>query len=118
MAYDSAVMLWNPGSNLTSTQTGTGLLIEGTAFRGNSLRIYVPQATGTTPTLDATVQESNDNSAWNLLVTFPQITAAGTYRRYISTRKRYVRVVLTVGGTTPNFGQVQVGFDTGTSQAA
>jgi hypothetical protein len=115
-AFDSAVMLWNPGANLVATQTGTGLLIEGTGFRGNSCRIYVPQATGTTPTLNVVIQESNDNSAYTPLVTFDQIIAAGTYRRYVSTRKRYVRAVLTVGGTTPNFGFVQVGFDTGGSQ--
>lgn len=117
MAYDSADMLWNPGSNLTATQTGTGLLTEGVPFSGISLRVYVPQATGTTPTLDIVVQESNVlGSGYTPLVTFDQITAAGTYRRRITSRKRYLRAVLTVGGTTPNFGAVKVGFETGSEQ--
>lgn len=117
MAYDAEVMLHNPGTDLTATATGTGKVIEGTPFDGPVVRVSVPQATGTSPTLDITIQESDSlASGYTTVVTFDQITAAGVYYRRYSSRKKHVRAVLTVGGTTPNFGKVQVGFATGGEQ--
>ncbi len=118
MAYDAEVMLHNPGTALTATVTGTGKLIEGTPISGKFIRASVPAATGTAPTLDIVIQESDTLGAgYVTVVTFAQIVAAGIYRRIYSSRKRYVRAVLTVGGTTPSFGNAQVGFDTGGEQA-
>ena len=111
-------MLHNPGTDLTLTATGTGKLIEGTAIDGQYVRASVPQATGTAPTLDITIQESDTlGTGYVTNTTFAQITAAGAYRRVYSSKRKYTRAVLTVGGTTPNFGKVQVGFDTGGEQA-
>ncbi len=118
MSYDADVMLHNPGTDLTLTATGTGKLIEGTAIDGHYIRVSVPQATGTSPTLDITIQESDTlGSGYQTVVTFAQITASGVARRVYSSKRKYVRAVLTVAGTTPNFGKVQVGFDTGGEQA-
>ena len=117
-SYDADVMLHNTGVDLTATVTGTGKQIEGTAIDGHYIRVSVPQATGTAPTLDITIQESDTlGSGYQTVVTFAQIIAAGVYRRVYSSRKKYVRSVLTVGGASPNFGKVQVGFDTGGEQA-
>ena len=117
MSYDADVMLHNTGVDLTATVTGTGKLIEGTAIDGHYIRVSVPQATGTSPTLDITIQESDTlGTGYVTVVTFAQITASGIYRRIYSSRKKYVRSVQTLGGTTPNFGKVQVGFDTGGEQ--
>ena len=117
MAFDAEVMLSNTGTDLTATVTGTGKQIEGTSFDGLPIRVSVPQATGTSPTLDITIQESDTlGSGYVTLVTFAQITASGVYRQRYSSRKKYVRAVLTVGGTSPNFGKVQVGFETGGEQ--
>jgi hypothetical protein len=104
--------------NLTVTETTAGKQIDGTPVHGVEVRVHCPQATGTTPTLDTKIQESNDNSAWNDLAVIPQITAAGEYRRRIATSKKYLRAVLTVAGTTPNFGAAQVGFEAAGEQAA
>ena len=117
MAYDADVMLHNPGTDLTLTATGTGKLIEGTPIDAMSIRVSVPQATGTAPVMDITIQESDTlGSGYQTVVTFPQITAAGVYRRRYSSKRKYARSVLTVAGTTPNFGKVQVGFETGGEQ--
>jgi len=114
MAYDADVMLHNPGTDLTVTATGTGKLIDGTAIDGQYVRVSVPQATGTAPTLDITIQESDTlGSGYQTVVTFAQITTSVVARRVYSSKKKYARSVLTVAGTTPNFGKVQVGFDTG-----
>lgn len=113
MAYDANTMLHAPGTNLTVTITDTSLQINRTPLAGLFVRLTVPQATGTSPTLDVKVQESSDNSTFVDLVTFAQITVAGIFRRRVSTQKAYVRTVHTVGGTTPNFGIVVTGFETG-----
>jgi len=119
MAYDSIGMLRKiSDAGLTATgnfPANPGLQIDGTPLGTASLfiRVHVPQATGTSPTLDATIQESNDGTTWQTVVTFAQIIAAGEYRRKVQTNRKYIRVACTVAGTTPNFGIVQVGVETG-----
>jgi hypothetical protein len=114
MAYDSLGMLRAAAAgNLTVTGNGTGLQIDGTAAAGVGVRIHVPQATGTTPTADIVIADSPDNSAWKSRLTFDQITVAGEYRQRLVTKQKYVRFQATIGGTTPNFGAVQIGFETG-----
>ena len=64
---------------------------------------------GTTPTLDAKIQDSADNSAFADIPgkVFGQVTGIASIQSLaIDTRtvKRYIRVALTIGGTTPTFG--------------
>ena len=65
---------------------------------------------GTTPTLDAKIQDSADNSAFADIPdkVFGQVTDAGASIQFLGidtrTVKRYIRVALTIGGTTPTFG--------------
>ena len=65
---------------------------------------------GTTPTLDAKIQDSADNSAFADIPgkVFTQVTDAGLSIQILGidtrTVKRYIRVALTIGGTTPTFG--------------
>jgi len=66
----------------------------------------VPQATGTSPTLDITIQESDDDSNWHTALSFRQISAKGKYFITGKLDGRYRRYTATVGGTTPNFGAV------------
>lgn len=69
-------------------------------------------ATGTTPTLTVTIQESDDNSTWRTVGTFgPQLTDANTPTKQFITLKcdaRYRRYTADVGGTTPDFGTVLI----------
>lgn len=106
--YDKNAMLIESGSNVTATVNGASKNV-GPSLVPETYMIYVPQATGTSPTLDVSIEESDDGSTWNEKTSMPQITVAGTYYQTVMSSKRYRRAVLTVGGTTPNFGLVMVG---------
>lgn len=70
------------------------------------ITIPVTVVSGTSPTLDITVEESDDNAGlnWYKVYDFPRITATGVYRSpaipLFGLRVRYVQ---TVTGTTPSF---------------
>jgi hypothetical protein len=65
----------------------------------------VTAVSGTSPTLDVSIEESTDNGAtWNKVYDFPRITAAGSYNSpTLPVRGTMYRVQQTVGGTTPSF---------------
>ena len=86
----------------TTTTTAAFTPTFGIAYTVN---IPVTAVTGTTPTLDVAIEESDDSGTnWFKVYDFPRITAAGMYRspliRMVGNRVRYVQ---TVGGTTPSF---------------
>jgi hypothetical protein len=88
---------------LTATATGTGPTIE-VADRGTlRLTLSVTAAGGTTPTLDVTVQTSQDGITWRSLGVFSTQTAVGSLRESFTGADRYVRVSYAIGGTTPSF---------------
>lgn len=67
--------------------------------------MVVTAVTGTTPTLDVSIEESMDSGTnWQAIYHFPRITANGIYPtpliKSFGTRFRYVQ---TVAGTTPSF---------------
>jgi hypothetical protein len=86
----------------TSTTTAAIAPTGGISYQVN---IPVTAVSGTNPTLDVSIEESDDNGTnWFKVYDFPRITAVGMYRspilRMRGTRVRYVQ---TVGGTTPSF---------------
>jgi hypothetical protein len=86
----------------TTTTTATTTPTGGLSYQVN---IPVTAVSGTNPTLDVSIEESDDNGTnWFKVYDFPRITAVGMYRspiiRMEGTRIRYVQ---TVGGTTPSF---------------
>jgi hypothetical protein len=86
----------------TTTTTGTLTPTFGCSYEVN---IPVTVVSGTTPTLDVVVQESDDaGTNWFDVYHFPRITATGMYRSpklpLVGNRVRYVQ---TVTGTTPSF---------------
>jgi hypothetical protein len=86
----------------TTTTAGPFTPTFGTCY---SVNIPVTAVTGTTPTMDVAIEESDDSGTnWFKVYDFPRITAAGMYRapiiRLTGNRVRYVQ---TVGGTTPSF---------------
>lgn len=88
---------------LTTTTTTAAF----TPTFGISYQVNIPvtAVTGTNPTLDVTIEESDDGGTnWYKVYDFPRITATGNYRSpmipLIGNRVRYVQ---TVGGTTPSF---------------
>lgn len=85
----------------TTTTTSAFTPASGTDYEIN---IPVTVVSGTTPTLDVVVQESDDGTNWFDVYHFPRITATGMYRSpKITLKGRQVRYVQTVGGTTPSF---------------
>ena len=88
---------------LTTTTTTAAI----TPSWGVSYQVNIPvtAVTGTSPTLDVSIEESDDNGTnWYKVYDFPRITATGIYRSpaipLVGNRIRYVQ---TVGGTTPSF---------------
>jgi hypothetical protein len=65
---------------------------------------HVTAATGTTPTLDVSLEQSaNGQSGWAAVPgsALTQITAVGHRVGFAAPTQPYVRVVATIGGTTP-----------------
>lgn len=86
----------------TTTTTATLNPTFGISYQVN---IPVTVVSGTSPTLDITIEESDDTGTnWYKVYDFPRITATGIYRSpnlpFFGNRVRYVQ---TVGGTTPSF---------------
>lgn len=86
----------------TTTTTAAFTPTFGISYEVN---IPVTAATGTTPTLDVSIEESDDaGTNWYKVYDFPRITANGIYRSpTIQLTGNRVRYVQTVGGTTPSF---------------
>jgi hypothetical protein len=86
----------------TTTTTAAFTPTFGTSY---SVSIPVTAVSGTTPTLDVAIEESDDSGGnWFKVYDFPRITGTGMYRspliRIVGNRVRYVQ---TVGGTSPSF---------------
>ena len=77
--------------------------------------------TGTTPTLDMTIEDSADGSTgWATVGTFTQVTDAADSSEIIfidiDSVKKYIRATATIGGTTPSFTCAVLGI--GETQAS
>lgn len=95
---------------LPSAARGSGTFTGGpSAAAGTAtsvlLTVHCTAASGTTPTLDVSLEESADGSNWTAITGsgITQMTAAGNHVAAAAVSKNYVRVTSTVGGTTPSF---------------
>lgn len=98
----------------TTTTTAAFTPTFGSAY---SIVVPVTVVSGTTPTLDIGVEESDDTGTnWFRVYDFPRITATGIYRSPVMplTGNR-VRYVQTVGGTTPSFTRAVSRLQTSTT---
>ena len=86
----------------TTTTTGTLTPTAGVSYQVN---IPVTVVSGTNPTLDVRIEESDDTGTnWYTVFEFPRITTTGSYRSpMLPVRGNRIRYVQTVGGTTPSF---------------
>jgi len=88
------------------TATGNSASQDQTASSsdGGSAYLQITAVSGSSPTLDAKVQHSADNSSWADLISMTQATALGAERKTVTgTVNRYVRANFTVGGSSPSF---------------
>lgn len=100
MAWD-ALMTYTE-TNVSATKNGSTIDLGATSMQLQG-RLDVTAITGTSPTVVVKFQDSDDGTTWADLVQFPQITAVTSDLRFaLRTKKRYLRYVLTIGGTTPS----------------
>ena len=106
--HNKAVQSVRPKDH-TATVNGVG--VNRLGFREALIKLSIGAVSGTTPTLDAKVQESDDDSTYVDITgaVFTQKVAADANkifvgRIWLEARKKFVRVVYTIGGTTPSFG--------------
>lgn len=88
------------------TATGNDTAVELGDCATVRLTLAVTAASGTTPTLDVTVETSADNGvtdAWRTLGTFAQKTVVASERKSFGGCDRWVRTRRVIAGTTPSF---------------
>lgn len=112
--YDANLQFRNTTDSLTQTETSAALKIGPTPAGGLNLVIDVPKKS-VGDTMQLTLQHSTDNSTFTNLTTIEtvaSVTQASTVPfkivRPIDTQVPYVRTVITVAGTSPDFGAVKV----------
>ena len=99
-------------STVTTTTTGTARDNTLSTSNGGAGFLIVTAKSGTSPTLDAKIQHSADNTTYVDLVTFTQATAETSEVKLVdegTTVNRYLKAILTVGGSTPSFTAI-IGF--------
>lgn len=104
MALDVLGVL-QAAATITATTTSTGLNIaQGTPMRGLWACIQLASISGTSPTVAYKIQASSDNTTYSdIAVGVPNsATAAQVIDIPFTTNEPYVRLVATVGGTTPS----------------
>ena len=114
MAFDVNTMFFDTSSAVTETVTSDAMDFHGPDLDDVCYRIVVNgTVSGTTPKIVATLETSDDNSTFTTEFTFPDITAAGETLKKYCCKKRYRKMKLTVSGTSPSFGHVEAGIDSG-----
>lgn len=92
-------------SSAARTVTGNSSTLSGYGtIKQLRAQLNVTAASGTTPTLDVLIQDSLDGTNWNTIGTFAQKTT--TAREVINITTPFadrVRILYTIGGTTPSF---------------
>ncbi len=90
--------------------TGVDLTPANGGYEDSQALITTGVVSGTTPTMDFTIQESDDNSTFTDVTlkadsdAYAQVTATtNTQRVKFKRTKRYLRINVTIAGTTPSF---------------
>jgi hypothetical protein len=100
-SYESLVL--DLGLVAAQTASGNGASQDMGAKGSARLTLDVTAASGTTPTLDVTLQTSEDALTWRTLGTFAQKTIVSAERKSFGGADRYVRALWVIAGTTPSF---------------
>lgn len=91
-------------SSAARTTSSNSSAVTGWARQGAVARLNVTAASGTTPQLTVTVQDSPDGSSWTTRDTFAVKTTTGAENRTIpSGLDVFQRVAWTITGTSPSF---------------
>lgn len=85
------------------TATGNGATTDAANVHSLSLLLDVTAASGTTPNLTVTIEESDDGTTWRTVAAFAAKTAVSTERKSFQVSADFVRAVWAITGTTPSF---------------
>lgn len=93
---------------ITSTTTSSAVTIAGTGGTQAAMQFIFPitTVTGTSPTLDISIEGSEDSTNWRRIYDLPRLTAGSTAVRtpaLLVEGLRSIRYVRTLGGTSPSF---------------
>ena len=101
----AAPLLVTDVTSAAITSTATTAAFTPSAGVAYTLQINVTAVSGTNPTLDFTIQESNDDGTnWRNVFTFARITTSGTYATPIlPLRGNRIRYVQNITGSAPSF---------------
>lgn len=110
-----STLLFHNAEALTTSGNSTSKRIRKTGADGVTVEIAVTAIAGSTTgrTMDFIVQESDDDSTWNNLVTFPQMTTTGRQFRRVQSKKQYLRINRTFGTGTGLSATVTAGIVSG-----
>lgn len=97
-------------ASAATTETENTEAIDVSAFEALILTLVTSSTTGTSPTLNIIVQDSDDGTTWYTHTTIAEITADGTVITRIDKFRKFVRYNMTIGGTTPSFTIVITGL--------
>lgn len=107
---NSNTTLNNLAAPTARTATGTGSSIDVRTQNGlAAVMLSAAAGTGTTPTLDVTIQDSVDGSTgWTNITgaAFTQVTTADSAQKIgvnLDACRGFIRASWTIGGTTPSF---------------
>ena len=68
-----------------------------------AVMLKVTAVSGTSPTLNVTIQDGDADPPTTNRYAWPQITAVGDYPAYLRTTKFHVRYLSTIAGINPSF---------------
>lgn len=102
---DNEAMAVGSGSlaSATKTTTGTSAAFDSSNLASLNATLAISAASGTSPTLDVTLETTADGTNYYTAGTFPQQTGVATVARVIGDLGLTSRWKWTVGGTTPSF---------------
>ena len=100
---DANLKLLASATKTSSVTNATGVDFDGRDLQPLVYRLSVTVVSGTSPTLDVKIQESDDNSSWRDFAAFKQMTAVGIELVTAKSDARYRRYYATLAGTTPSF---------------
>jgi len=97
-----------PAQIFSGTKTATGNTGETPIYVGHfkeaSFFLNVTAKSGTTPTLGCKIQTKGEDGQWYDLVTFTQATdVTHEMKEKANCLGEYIRLLYTIGGTTPSF---------------
>lgn len=90
-------------SSAARTATGTGTAFDTKNIDSINATLAITASSGTTPTLDLTLETTADGTNYYTAGTFPQQTGTATVARVVGDLGVTSRWKWTIGGTTPSF---------------